>query len=105
MSTLPIDLPDDQLMEFCKRWHIAELALFGSVLRDDFRPDSDIDMLISFASEATPGLLGLVQMKDELEELLGRNIDLVTKKAIENSENWIRRQNILQTAQVVYATR
>jgi uncharacterized protein len=105
MSTLAIDLPYDQLIEFCKRWHIAELALFGSVLRDDFRPDSDIDMLISFASEATPGLLGLVQMQEELETLLGRNVDLITKKAIENSENWIRRQNILQTAQVIYATR
>lgn len=103
MSTCNIQLPHDQLTQFCQRWKVRELALFGSVLRDDFRPDSDIDILITFAPEAKRGVFVLAQMQEELETLFGRSVDLVSKRAIERSQNWIRRQNILEFAQVIYA--
>jgi predicted nucleotidyltransferase len=105
MLTLNIQLPDDKLVEFCQRWKVSELALFGSVLRDDFHPDSDIDILITFAPDAKRGLMTLSKMKYELEDLLGREVDLVSKHAIETSHNWIRRNEILGTAQVIYVAR
>ena len=105
MLTLNIQLPDDKLVEFCRRWKVNEFALFGSVLRDDFRPDSDIDVLITFAQDAKRGLMTLAKMKYELEDLLGREVDLVSKYAIETSHNWIRRNEILGTAQVIYVAR
>ncbi|HEY9648109.1 MAG TPA: nucleotidyltransferase family protein [Chroococcidiopsis sp.] len=105
MLTLNIQLPDDKLVEFCQRWKVRELALFGSVLRDDFRPDSDVDVLISFAPDAKRGLMTLAKMKYELEDLVGREVDLVSKYAIETSPNWIRRNEILGTAQVIYVAR
>jgi len=105
MLTLNIQLPEEKLAEFCQRWKVSEFALFGSVLRDDFRPDSDIDVLITVASDAKRGLMTLVKMKYELEDLLEREVDLVSKYAIETSHNWIRRNEILATAQVVYVAR
>lgn len=105
MLTLNIQLPEDKLVEFCQRWKVSELALFGSVLRDDFRPDSDIDVLITFAPDAKRGLMTLAKMKYELEDLLGREVDLVGKRAVETSHNWIRRNEILGTAQVIYVAR
>lgn len=103
MPTPNISLPQEQLIEFCQRWHIHELALFGSVLRDDFRSDSDIDILITFAPEAKRGAFALAQMQEELETIFGRSVDLVSKRAIERSQNRIRRQNILESAQTIYA--
>lgn len=97
-----ISIPEETITEFCQRWDIQEFALFGSVLRDDFRPDSDIDVLVTFAPTAKRGLLTLAHIKHELEDLLGRKVDLVSKRAIETSPNWIRRQEILSTAQVIY---
>ncbi len=98
-----ISLPEQAIIEFCQQWQIIELALFGSILRDDFRPDSDIDILVAFAPTANWGLLEHVQMQQELETLLGRAVDLISKRAIERSSNWIRRQEILSTAQTIYA--
>ena len=92
----------NQMKAFCQRWKIQELALFGFALRDDFGPDSDIDLLVSFDSDADWGLLEHVQMQLELQELLGRNVDLVNKRALKQSENWIRRDEILQTASPVF---
>lgn len=103
MSDLNMLLSQAQLAEFCQRWKISELALFGSVLRDDFHPNSDIDVLISFAPDAKRGAFVLAQMQAELEILFGRKVDLVSKRAIERSQNPIRRRNILNSAQVVYA--
>jgi uncharacterized protein len=100
--TLAIALPHQSIREFCDRWQITELALFGSVLRDDFRPDSDIDMLVAFAPTANWGLLEHAQMQQELEAILDRAVDLISKRAIERSSNWIRRQEILSTAQTIY---
>jgi predicted nucleotidyltransferase len=90
------------LEAFCRQWHVAELSLFGSVLRDDFRPDSDIDILVTYLPTAERGLFEKMQMKEELEALLHRSVDLVSKKAIAQSRNWLRRRNILSTAEIIY---
>jgi len=100
-----LELPDKQVADFCRRWRIRELALFGSVLRDDFDRDSDLDVLVTFAPDAEWGLLEHVQMEQELEVLLGRKVDLLSRRAVERSQNWIRRQSILDSAEVVYAAR
>ncbi len=96
------EIPIDCIAELCDRWQITEFALLGSVLRDDFRPDSDIDVLVSFAPTAQRGLTETLQIRDELEALFGRPVDLLVKAAIERSDNWLRRQNILNTARVIY---
>lgn len=103
MNTPQIDLEIDAIRDFCKKWQIIELSLFGSVLRKDFRPDSDIDVLVSFAPDTPWTLLDLVNMEHELADLTGRNIDLIEKQAIENSNNWLRRNEILNTAQMIYS--
>lgn len=103
MQLNTINLPSDALKAFCQKWQIAEFALFGSVLRNDFRPDSDIDVLVSFFPDAPWTLLDLVTMQDELQTLLNREVDLIEKRVIEKSENWIRRNEILNTAQVLYS--
>ncbi len=94
---------DSELTEFCKRWKISELALFGSALRDDFGQNSDIDLLISFMPNTEWSLLDHFQMEEELCSLFDQRVDLVSKRAIERSENWIRRKTILESAQVLYA--
>ena len=86
-----IALPIDQITKFCQHWQIIELSLFGSILRDDFHEDSDIDILVAFAPTANWGLLDHAQMQEELEALLSRPVDLISKRAIERSSNWIRR--------------
>ncbi len=88
---------------FCDRWQVEELALFGSVLRNDFGPESDIDVLVRFRTERTPGLFGIAGMERELAELLARRVDLVNRAGIEESRNYIRRRAILASARVVYA--
>jgi len=91
-----------ELKQFCRRWAISELALFGSILREDFGPDSDIDILVTFAPEAEWGLLDHIQMETELAELLGRQVDLLSRRAVERSHNPFRRREILESAQVVF---
>jgi predicted nucleotidyltransferase len=103
MTISAIDLPMQQIQDFCHRWQIIEFALFGSVLRNDFRPDSDIDILINFSPNAKRGLTETLQMRDELEAIFDRKVDLIVKTAIERSENWLRRKNILESAQTIYA--
>ena len=98
-----IGVPLNEIAAFCDRWQVDELALFGSVLRDDFGADSDIDILLRFKAERTPGLFGIARMEREMGELLARRVDLVNRAAIEQSRNHIRRKAILESAQVVYA--
>ena len=98
-----IGVPLNAIAAFCDRWQVAELALFGSVLRDDFGADSDIDILLRFKTERTPGLFGFAEMEREMGELLARRVDLVNRAAVEQSRNYIRRQAILESARVVYA--
>lgn len=97
-----IKLDMDRIREFCERWKITEFALFGSVLRDDFRPDSDVDVLVTFASDSGVTLFDLGDIEDELSDILGRKADLTLKRGIERSSNWIRRRNILSSAEVIY---
>lgn len=94
-------LPLEALRAFCERWRIEELALFGSALRDDFGPDSDIDLLASFDPAAAWGLLDHARMQEELAALLGRPVDLLSRRAVARSANPLRRQAILATAQVI----
>jgi len=101
VTTLTFPLPTNTIRQFCRRWEIHELALFGSVLRADFRPDSDIDVLVTVHDDADWGLPDHVQMQHELATLLHRPIDLVIKRALERSPNWVRREAILNTAQVI----
>ncbi len=98
-----IELPEDKLAEFCRRWKITELAVFGSVLGPDFQSDSDVDMLVTFGANARWSLLDHVRMQDELSDLLRRKVDLVSRKGIERSRNYIRRRAILETSEVIYA--
>ena len=85
------------LAAFCGRWKVKSLELFGSVLRSDFRPDSDVDVLVAFAPDARWGLLDHEAMRQELSGLMGREVDLVSRRAIERSSNSIRRQSILES--------
>ena len=105
MNQVATALPTDQINNFCQHWKVIELALFGSILRDDFHADSDVDILITFSSDATWNLLDLVKMQQELENIFERDVDLIERKTIEQSHNWIRRQEILSTAQTIYVTR
>ncbi|MGC1377883.1 MAG: nucleotidyltransferase family protein [Anaerolineales bacterium] len=95
--------PRKKIAAFCKRWQVVEFALFGSALRDDFSPQSDIDALVSFAAQSDWGLFEHIQMKQELKELFGREVDLVTRRALEQSRNALLRSEILGTAKVLYS--
>jgi predicted nucleotidyltransferase len=97
-----IQISQEQIAEFCRHNHIRSFAFFGSVLRDDFRPDSDVDVLVEFEEGQEPRLTKLVDMQEELSELLGKKADLVERKAIEQSENYIRRRHILKSVETVY---
>ncbi len=105
MAEKPIAIPQDEIADFCRRWRVTELALFGSILRQDFGPGSDVDVLVSFAPDARWSLFDLVRMEDELRAILGREVDLVERVAVEQSENYIRRKSILSNLEVVYAAR
>jgi len=96
-------LSADKIKDFCQKWRITEFSLFGSVLREDFRPDSDLDVLVTFAPHVPWTILDLVTMETELAELVGRDVDLVEKRVIEKSKNSIRQAEILNSAQVFYA--
>jgi predicted nucleotidyltransferase len=99
-KNLKIALEAERLNAICTKWMVSELALFGSVLRDDFGPGSDVDVLVTFRNDAPWDLFDLVSFRDELSELFGREVDLVEKRAITNP---IRRRNILSASEVLYA--
>ena len=102
MATPRIAIPKEQLAAFCRKWKITEFALFGSVLRDDFRPDSDVDVLVTFAPDAPWSLLDLIAIREELMDILGREVDIVERAALEQSTNPYRRKAILSTAEVLH---
>ena len=103
MSPSGVAIPLNEIAGFCRRWRIQELALFGSALRDDFHPASDVDLLVTFAPDAEWGLLDHVQMEQELQALLERDVDLVSRRALERSQNWLRRQEILGSARTLFS--
>ena len=100
MVTERIDIDEERLTDFCMRWRVNELALFGSALREDFGPESDLDILVTFESGSEWGLLDHVNMEQQF--LLGCKVDMLTRRAVENSPNWILRREILNTAEVIY---
>jgi hypothetical protein len=101
MNKVKFRIPRAKLAEFCKRWNVSEFALFGSVLRSDFRPNSDVDVLVSFAPQARVTLFDMARMQMELEAIFKRDVDLVSRRGVENSRNHLRRKRILGSAQVI----
>lgn len=93
----------DQIRAFCERWHIVELAVFGSVLREDFTDQSDIDVLITLDSSVTLTLPLYLDMEEDLQRTLGRSVDMLLKDSIERDNNKLRQRAILDSAQVLYA--
>lgn len=100
MVSRNIDVPMERIAEFCRKWKIRQFSLFGSVLREDFGPDSDVDVLVSFQPDSTWDLLDLVEMRDELMAMFGRDVDLMEEEGLRNP---LRRSHILSTRQVLYA--
>jgi len=103
LSAPALAIPQADLARLSRRWKVKELALFGSVLRDDFRRDSDVDILVEFQSDAGWSLFDFMDLQEELTRLIGRKVDLVEKTAVAQSRNWIRRQHILEHQHVIYA--
>jgi predicted nucleotidyltransferase len=97
---IAIPLEKEKIKDFCRRWKISEFSLFGSVLREDFRPDSDVDVLVTFAPGSRITFSNRVDMLDELAAIFGREVDLVEKDLIRNP---FRRHEILKTKEVIYA--
>ncbi len=100
-----LDFETEKIAQICQQWQIVELALFGSVLRTDFNLDSDIDVLVSFAEDAKVTFFDLDTIEQQLSKLFNRPVDVVTKRAIEQSQNWLRKKNILENAQIIYEQR
>ncbi|ABY35313.1 MAG TPA: DNA polymerase subunit beta [Chloroflexus aurantiacus] len=98
----PIDQYKEAIGDFCRRWQIAEFAVFGSALREDFGPDSDIDVMVTFAPGTQWSFQHWLAMIDELERIFGRKVDLVERRAVEASKNYIRRKHILTHLERVY---
>jgi hypothetical protein len=105
MKRLEFNWPEDKIKEFCRRWKIRRLELFGSALREDFQADSDVDILVSLEPDANWSLFDHMNMEEELAGIFGRKVDLISREAIEESRNWIRRKAILESAEVVYESR
>ncbi len=99
MATAQLPIPRKEIAAFCQRWKVTEFSLFGSVLRDDFRPNSDVDVLVTFSQGVQISLFDLVQMKLELEEIFHRPVDVIEKDALENP---FRKREILNSAQMIY---
>ena len=97
-----VQVPRREIADFCERWQVAELALFGSALREDFGPDSDVDVLVSFDEDARRTLFDMSHMEEELEAMFGRRVDLVSRRGVEASRNHLRRKAILESAEVIY---
>jgi predicted nucleotidyltransferase len=98
--SVKIDISNDQITEFCRHWQIERMSIFGSALRDDFRPDSDVDVLVVFDEKARWNLFDLVRAEGELAAIFGRKVDLVERKAVRNP---FRRHHILSHHEVLYA--
>ncbi|MGO8814316.1 MAG: nucleotidyltransferase family protein [Terriglobia bacterium] len=100
MAQIKIPIPVERVRAFCRKWRIADLSVFGSALRDDFRPDSDVDLLVTFAPDAQWGLYDWMNMIAELREIFGREVDLLSRQSLRNP---FRRHEILKTCESLYA--
>lgn len=97
-----IDIPEAALKAFCEQHHIRKLSLFGSVLRDDFRPDSDIDVLVEFDENYRIGLMGFAALQLELSELLQREVHLSTFRSVAENANHLHLKHVLDSSQIIY---
>jgi predicted nucleotidyltransferase len=104
MTIKNIEIREEKLKEICREYSIRELSIFGSALRNDFNPDSDIDLLIEFKPESGISLFDLVDLKKEFEELFGRDVDIVSKNAIKLSRNQLKKKSILENYKIIYAS-
>ena len=102
---LALKINRKEIEEFCEKWRVAELAVFGSALRDDFRPDSDVDILVRFFPRARTSLFDLQHMEEELKGIFGQDVDLVERSVVERSRNYLRRRAILGDLEQIYASR
>jgi predicted nucleotidyltransferase len=100
MGTVRVKMKPDQIADICRHWQIRELSLFGSVLRDDFHPESDVDVLVTFDRDAQWSLWDLIDLRKQLSELFGREVDLVEERSLVNP---YRRRSILRDKRVIYA--
>jgi uncharacterized protein len=100
---MKLNVPMQQIAAFCERWNVTEFALFGSALRDDFRPDSDVDVMLTYGEGARVTLFDVAEMRDELQELFGRRVDVVSREGVERSTNPFRKRAILTAARTIYA--
>ncbi|MCX6060590.1 MAG: nucleotidyltransferase family protein [Chloroflexi bacterium] len=105
MNKANIRIPKTKIAGFCKRWYVSEFALFGSVLRPDFPPDSDVDIMLSFLPDAHITLFDMARMQEELQDIFKREVDLLSKRGVEHSRNYLRRKNILNSMQVIHVAR
>jgi predicted nucleotidyltransferase len=103
MNVGTLQVADETLRDFCRRWGVAEFAVFGSVLRDDFRTDSDVDVLVTWEAGVKRTYFDLLDMKDELGALFGRDIDIAQRHVVEADRNPYRRKGILESARTLYA--
>jgi hypothetical protein len=103
MAAIQTLVPRKKIAAFCKRWKVVEFALFGSAVREDFSAQSDIDALVSFAPHSKWSLFDHVQMKQELQEIFGREVDLITSRALEQSRNTLLRSEILGSTRILYS--
>lgn len=105
MGKRKFDIPEKEITAFCKKWDIKDFSLFGSVLTDNFTPDSDIDVLVTFGDNSHHTLFDLVRMERELRQIFGCDVDIVSRRGLSFSRNYIRRDAILNSAETVYASR
>jgi predicted nucleotidyltransferase len=96
-------LSEGELESFCQRWGIVEMSIFGSAARGELEEDSDLDLLVVFEEDAEWSLFDHVRMEEELSELAGREVDLITRRSVQRSRNWMRRNEILSSSEPVYA--
>ena len=103
IGKLHIDIPKAEIKAFCEKYDIKEFSLFGSVLSDDFGKDSDIDILVTFSNNSHHTVFDLVHMEEELQQIFKCEIDLVSRRGLESSRNYIRKNAILNSAETIYA--
>jgi len=102
MNVGPLSVDDEALKALCEKWGIAELAVFGSVLREDFGPESDVDLLVSFRPSVRFRMLTFGEMEAEFSTLFGRRVEAVERAAVQENPNWIIRREILDSAQLLH---
>ena len=100
-----IQLDSPEVLAFCRTWKISRLEVFGSILREDFRPDSDVDFVVDFEDDAEWDLAELEQIRQGLSEIVHRDADVLTRRTLARTDNWLLRRNVLAQLETVYAAR